>query len=136
MPYPDKNSLAVTTISMKPHLDETCVNLFLQQDEPDFGVVAVHACGALTDWTIQAAVARRAPLAVMPCCYGSGKCRNRTGHERHSGLEQTLGKPLLLDIQRTYDLEAQGYAVTWQEIPEEITPMNRILLAHPAGIRS
>merc|ERR1711904_89271 len=35
-------------------------------DEPDYGVVAVHACGARTDWAIQAAVARKAPVMVMP----------------------------------------------------------------------
>jgi hypothetical protein len=38
---------------------------------------------------------------------------------------------LAVDIDRTYGLEAQGYAVRWTAIPRAVTVMNRILIARP-----
>eukprot|EP00746_Dinoflagellata_sp_MGD_P132683 gnl/MRDRNA2_/MRDRNA2_66391_c0_seq1.p1 gnl/MRDRNA2_/MRDRNA2_66391_c0~~gnl/MRDRNA2_/MRDRNA2_66391_c0_seq1.p1 ORF type:complete len:381 (-),score=42.41 gnl/MRDRNA2_/MRDRNA2_66391_c0_seq1:336-1427(-) len=91
--------------------------------EPDYGVVAVHACGELTDWGIQAAVARKAPLAVMPCCYS--KCPDALQN-------QVVSLNPGIDDLRTSHLKSNGYEVSWQEIPQEICPMNRIISAcHP-----
>ncbi len=92
---------------------------------PGAGVVAVHACGARTDWSIEAAIAAAGPLAVMPCCYAQQTYRGPVA------LRQHLGAGISIDIQRTYDLEALGYQVSWQEVPPEVTPMNRILSASP-----
>ena len=89
------------------------------------GVVAVHACGARTDWSIQAAHLTGGPLAVMPCCYAQQSYRGPEALKRH------LGAGLSLDIQRTYDLEGRGYQVSWQELPPEVSPMNRIISASP-----
>lgn len=89
------------------------------------GVVAVHACGARTDWSLQAARALGGPLAVMPCCYAQQTYKGPDALRRH------LGAGLSIDIQRTYDLEALGYQVSWQEVPPEVTPMNRVLSASP-----
>lgn len=89
------------------------------------GVVAVHACGARTDWSIQAAYQVQGPLAVMPCCYAQQSYRGPDSIRKH------LGSGLSIDIQRTYQLEAQGYQVSWQEIPSEVTPMNRVISASP-----
>ncbi|MEM9408868.1 MAG: hypothetical protein AAGA81_22750, partial [Acidobacteriota bacterium] len=47
------------------------------------------------------------------------------------GLRQALGDDVAYDVHRTYALENQGYQVRWREIPEEITPMNRVLIAVP-----
>lgn len=94
------------------------------------GVVAVHACGARTDWSIQAAREVGGPLAVMPCCYAQQTYRGPDTVRRH------LGAGLSIDIQRTYQLEAQGYQVSWQEVPPEVTPMNRVLSASPPRERS
>jgi hypothetical protein len=89
------------------------------------GVVAVHACGARTDWSLQAARTLGGPLAVMPCCYAQQTYKGPDALRRH------LGAGLSIDIQRTYDLEALGYQVSWQEVPPEVTPMNRVLSASP-----
>jgi|GEM_PF-447819 len=89
------------------------------------GVVAVHACGARTDWSIQASQQAGGPLAVMPCCYAQQTYR---GPET---IRRQLGAGLSIDIQRTYDLEARGYQVSWQEVPPEVTPMNRVISASP-----
>ena len=90
------------------------------------GVVAVHACGARTDWSIEVARQLGGPLAVMPCCYA---------HQVYQGpdtLKKHLGVTLCVDIQRTMSLEINQYSVDWQEIPPEITPKNRIISASPA----
>ena len=89
------------------------------------GVVAVHACGARTDWSIKAAQHTGGPLAVMPCCYAQQSYRGPEALKRH------LGVGLSLDIKRTYDLEGRGYQVSWQELPPEVSPMNRIISASP-----
>ena len=89
------------------------------------GVVAVHACGARTDWSIDVARKLGGPLAVMPCCYA---------HQVYKGpetLKRNLGVNLCVDIQRTRELEQANYMVDWQEIPPEITPKNRIIAASP-----
>jgi hypothetical protein len=96
------------------------------QDLPaDCNCVAIHACGARSDWSIQTAQRLNASLAVMPCCY--------TPQVYHGprALKDHLGTALSVDIARTYDLERLNYQVTWQEIPDIITPMNRILSASP-----
>lgn len=93
---------------------------------PHAGVVAVHACGARTDWSIDVACQVGGPLAVMPCCYA---------HQVYQGpdtLKKHLGVSLCVDIQRTMLLEINNYSVDWQEIPPEITPKNRIISASPS----
>ena len=89
------------------------------------GVVAVHACGARTDWSLEVARKLGGPLAVMPCCYT---------HQVYRGpetLKKHLGVTLSVDVQRTLDLNEGGYQVEWQEIPPAITPKNRIIAATP-----
>ena len=91
----------------------------------DTGCVAVHACGARTDWALTIAQKLNGPIAVMPCCYA---------HQVYRGpdtLKKHLGVSLCVDIQRTMKLEAGFYNVDWQEIPPEITPKNRIISASP-----
>lgn len=90
-------------------------------------VLGVHACGALTDTCIAIAVELGGPCAVMPCC------RAQALNRAPLGLRQALGEDVAYDVDRTYALERQGYRVRWREIPAEITPMNRILIATPGG---
>lgn len=89
---------------------------------PADAVLAVHNCGKRSDRAIAIAIAQRARLAVMPCCYG------HTTPAGLAALERTLGSSLATDIDRTYRMRAAGYEVDWSFIPEAITPMNRILL--------
>ena len=88
-------------------------------------VVAVHACGVLTDRTLDLAIASRAQVAVLPCCHDLS--RSDTGD-----LVGWLDGPLAVDATRAFRLRAAGYRVFTQTIPAAITPQNRLLLARPA----
>ena len=89
-------------------------------------IVAVHACGQRTDAALDLALARRTPLAVMPCCYDDSASPAPPALTRH------LGGALAHDIDRTYRLERAGYRVRWDVIPSAITPMSRVLIGTPA----
>ena len=103
---------------------------FLEQDIeqvplfPDDLVVSVHACGALTDLVLERAVAAGSRVAVLPCC-----------HDLRSadlgGLQGWLDGALAVDVTRAARLRAQGYRVYTQNIPGDITPKNRLLMAEP-----
>jgi hypothetical protein len=90
-------------------------------------VLAIHACGSLTDECIDVACALGGPLAVMPCC------RPHARNPAPMALRSALGEDLAYDVDRTYALESRGYHVRWRAIPEAITPMNRVLVAEPRG---
>lgn len=93
---------------------------------PEELVVSVHACGALTDRVLDAALAARAPVAVLPCCQSMGKCD--TG-----GLRTWLEGRLAVDVVRVMRLKEAGYVVKAQLIPEAITPQNRLIIALPGS---
>lgn len=87
-------------------------------------VVSVHACGALTDMVLARACAARARLVALPCCHDVETCDA-------GPLAGWLDRPLAIDVMRAARLEAQGYRVWTQTIPEAITPKNRLLLGAP-----
>ncbi|KAL6748699.1 hypothetical protein V8C86DRAFT_1124168 [Haematococcus lacustris] len=88
------------------------------------GVVAVHACGALTDSVLVLASLAQAPVAVMPCCY-SGTARGTPQAWRRS-----LGVAMAADMRRSYGLWDAGYeCVDFSAVPRAITPANRIIVA-------
>ena len=84
-------------------------------------VVASHACGALTDRTLERAVAASARVAVLPCCHDLSACDR-------GPLAGWLDGPLAIDVMRAVRLEQQGYRVWTQTIPDDITPKNRLIL--------
>ena len=90
--------------------------------EPYTSIIATHACGVLTDRCIDCAIEVKGAVALMPCCYPNRKC------DAPAAIQLALGTELAFDIHRTYRLEAAGYHVRWGSIPEEITPMNRVLV--------
>jgi hypothetical protein len=87
-------------------------------------VVSSHACGALTDWILDAAAAGSARVAVLPCCHD-----HATGDA--GGLTGWLDEGLAIDVTRAVRLSARGYSVRTQTIPKTITPKNRLLIASP-----
>ena len=91
---------------------------------PDDLAVSVHACGQLTDTIIEAAANAGARLAVLPCCHDT-----KLGDL--GGLGGWMGGPLAIDVTRAAQLRAKGYTIITRTIPEEITPKNRLLMAHP-----
>ena len=92
----------------------------VQAGEGDL-VVSAHACGSLTDATLDVALASRARVAVLPCCHA-----DRTGDT--GGLAGWMDNALAMDVTRAGRLRAAGYQVLAQTIPETITPKNRLLL--------
>jgi len=84
-------------------------------------VVSCHACGALTDEVIDFALARRAHLAVLPCCHDIDTCDV-------GDLTGWMDPALAIDATRVARLRAAGYRVRTQSIPAEITPKNRLIL--------
>jgi hypothetical protein len=87
-------------------------------------VVSVHACGPLTDAVLDRALTARCRVAVLPCCHSLERCD--TGD-----LLGWLDGPVAIDVARVARVRAAGFRVFTQTIPEDITPMNRLLLADP-----
>ena len=96
-------------------------------------VACVHGCSSLTDTVIKTATEGGAESIVcMPCCYA----HSESAEAAPRALRRSLGVALAADIQRTYNLEAARYDVTWRHIPSTITPMNRMLCARRATLHS
>jgi hypothetical protein len=87
-------------------------------------VVSAHACGTLTDEVIDAAIRARARVGVLPCCHDERACNL-------GGLGGWMDAALAIDATRAAKLRGEGYRVFTQEIPEAITPKNRLLLGEP-----
>lgn len=92
--------------------------------EEGMSVISTHACGVLTDLTIDIAIAVKGNLAIMPCCYPENKCKAPMALQSHLGFETAF------DIDRTYKLEKNDYHVRWHSIPSSITPMNRVIIGN------
>ena len=120
--------LATALVEAWPRLDGR-VRLMEQQVEnvtlesTDL-VVSVHACGGLTDLVLEKAVAARARVAVLPCCHD-------LRDTDLGGLQGWLDGPLAMDVMRVTRLRGAGYRVITQQIPGDITPKNRLLMAEP-----
>lgn len=85
-------------------------------------VVALHACGELTDLVLARAAAARARVAVLPCCHDLG-----SGNQ--GGLEGWIEDgPLAVDLTRAAWLRGQGYQVWTARIDAAVTPKNRLLM--------
>lgn len=96
---------------------------------PDDTAVSVHACGRLTDMVIESAVNAGARLAILPCCHNT-----KSGDL--GGLDGWVDGPLAIDVTRAARLRTAGYSVITRTIPEEITPKNRLLMAHQESKRA
>ncbi|PLX82339.1 MAG: methyltransferase domain-containing protein [Desulfuromonas sp.] len=89
-------------------------------------VVSVHTCGELTDLVLERATSAGARLAVLPCCHALD------GADL-GGLQGWLDGPLAIDVVRVLRLRNLGYRVYTGQIPGDITPKNRLLIAEPEG---
>ncbi len=90
-------------------------------------VVSVHACGGLSDLVLERAVSAGARLSLLPCCH------DLDGADL-GGLQGWLDGPLAVDVTRVARLRRQGYRIYTQQIPDDITPKNRLLLAEPDSV--
>ena len=89
--------------------------------EPGAAIVSAHACGVLSDLCVDIAIRSGGPIAILPCCYPRSACAAPLS------LQTQFGHEVAFDIDRTYRLEAAGYQVRWGTIPQDITPMNRVI---------
>src|SRR5262245_41997053 len=98
-----------------------------EMDGPDIVhndiVVSSHACGALTDYILERAVAARARVAVLPCCQRAASADN--------GLSGWVEPSLAVDIARATRLTQAGYRIWTHLISADITPKNRLLVGEP-----
>lgn len=94
--------------------------------EPGDLVVSCHACGALTDRVLDAAIAARARVAVLPCCHDHETCDP-------GPLLGWMDLGLAVDTMRAQRLASAGYRVVTQAIPRTITAKHRLLLGVPGG---
>jgi hypothetical protein len=90
-------------------------------------IVSSHACGALTDAVLEAAVSAGAAVAVLPCCHHLSSCDP-------GPLRGWLDGSMAVDVMRAVRLERAGYVVRTQQIPSEVTPKNRLLLGVPTTV--
>jgi methyltransferase family protein len=90
-------------------------------------VVSSHACGALTDRILDAAVAASARVGVLPCCHDLARCDA-------GPLAGWLDGPMAIDAMRAMSLASRGYRTRTQLIPRAITPKNRLLIGIPRPV--
>lgn len=93
---------------------------------PPTRVLAVHACGGLTDRAIDLALAHRSRFAALPCCHSRAKLDD-------GGLSGWLPHDLAIDATRVARMRDAGYDVWTGTIPEDITPQHRMWVAVPAA---
>lgn len=111
-------------IDRKVHFERASIQAF--QAPAGSGLLAVHACGSRTDRCLTMAMDGAQTIAAMPCCHALSAYGDRP-----KAFDESIGRALALDIDRTYRLREAGFDVRWKAIPRAITPMNRIILATP-----
>lgn len=92
--------------------------------QPGDLVVSCHACGALTDRVLDAAIGARARVAVLPCCHDRETCDP-------GPLLGWMDLALAVDTTRAQRLATAGYRVWTQVVPESITAKHRLLVGVP-----
>ena len=89
-------------------------------------VVALHACGNLTDVIISISLKNQVnSLNLMGCCY-----RNcDAAKECHPAIRNWAGERFASSITRTLKLQEHKYDVNWKFISTVITPQNQVIIA-------
>ena len=98
-------------------------------------VVALHACGGLSDVSVDAAVRGGASLCLVPCCHSLKNAAlpaDRLAAARR-GVEAGAFLDDALDAERARWLRDAGMTVVHDRLPRDITPKNRVLFATPAS---
>lgn len=125
------------------HYVEGSIDAVHAQDGEDTLLVAIHACGSLSDRVLLAALNSRSAVAIMPCCHS---LRNQTESLSMLAFASDLptknvenltvkvseaGQPAVIDQFRIDALTAVGYEIRSATISPDITLFNRIILGKP-----
>jgi len=89
-------------------------------------VLSLHACGNLTDRVIELALRSNSDFAVMSCCHGDRQYFTPANMPDES-LVDKLGRDHYMDLVRRNYVAEKGYNTGIFEVPEELTPKNRII---------
>ncbi len=97
----------------------------------DYLVIAIHACGNLTDFFIKNCLEQRLKFAVSPCCHDLDSII-LVPKEYPSGKDYDLNKfDVYQDLIRAQYAREQGYKILLEYLPKSITPKNRIIIGIP-----
>lgn len=128
-PPPSASVLAQALVAEWPRLahrvERAVTPLTADLVAPDDLVVSCHACGALTDRVLDAALAARTRVAVLPCCHDRATCDP-------GPLLGWMDLGLAVDATRAQRLVAASYHVWTQSIPAAITAKHHLLIGVPA----
>ena len=102
-------------------------------------LVAVHACGILSDKAISLAIQGNSPLVLVPCCHTKKSLSQEQRRQMiYLPSVSSFSTPTsmtnlaeIIDKYRVQRLQDTGMKVQEAYIPEIITPKNRIFLATP-----
>lgn len=123
------------TLSDLGHTPEICLSGIKDYVLPKverLAVIAIHACGVLTDQVLERAAEARKAVAIMPCCYPK--------EMKHYDLKAPPDHRLLLyprredyyDAVRKQFLVEQKFQAILTQIDRRITPMNNVLIGLPS----
>ncbi len=125
------------------HYVEGSIDAVHAQDGEDTLLVAIHACGSLSDRVLLAALNSRSAVAIMPCCHSLRKQTESLSMLAFASDLPTknvenltvkvleAGQPAVIDQFRIDALTAVGYEIRSATISPDITLFNRIILGKP-----
>ena len=95
------------------------------------GVIAIHACGPLTDKILKKTALAGVPVAVMTCCHRGESEMYNLQNPPNPRLLNYVKREDYLDTVRKQFLVEQRYDATIAKIDSKITPFNNVIIGVP-----
>jgi len=94
-------------------------------------IIAVHACGNLTDRILSKSIESRVPVAVMSCCHSDKIENHNLKHPPDSRILLYGKSEDYYDAVRQQFLIENGYDAVVLQIDPKITPKNNVIIGVP-----